>query len=70
MRKVILVLVIVVGLANISFLSTESRAHHLTVRTYFRTAENLKPYARVRFHGVDLGAVKAVNLRPEFGKRP
>jgi ABC-type transporter Mla subunit MlaD len=64
MRKVILVLVIVVGLAS------QSRAHHLTVRTYFRTAENLKPDARVRFHGVDLGAVKAVNLRPEFGKRP
>jgi ABC-type transporter Mla subunit MlaD len=70
MRKVILVFVIVVGLASIWFVSTESRAHHLTVRTYFRTTENLKPDATVRFHGVDPGAVKAVNLRPELGKRP
>src|ERR1700758_2534746 len=70
MRKVILVFVIVVGLASIWFVSTESRAHHLTVRTYFRTTDSLKPGSMVKVDGIELGSVKAVNLRPELGKRP
>jgi ABC-type transporter Mla subunit MlaD len=60
---------IIVGLASILFVS-ESRAHRLTIRPYFCNTEDLKPNATVRVHGVDLGTVKAVNLRPEFGKRP
>jgi len=70
MRKAILVSVIVVGLASIWFVSRESRTHHLIVRTYLRNTENLKPDSIVKVDGVELGAVKAVNLRPELGKRP
>jgi phospholipid/cholesterol/gamma-HCH transport system substrate-binding protein len=62
--------VIVVGLASIWFVSRELRVHNLTIRTDFRNTESLKPGATVRVDGVDLGTVKAVNLRPEFGKRP
>jgi ABC-type transporter Mla subunit MlaD len=70
MRKAILVSVIVAGLASIWFVSRELRVRNLTIRTYFRNTENLKPGAIVRVDGIDLGTVKAVNLRPEFGKRP
>jgi len=70
MRKAILVSVIVAGLASIWFVSRESRTQRLTVRTYLRNTENLKPDSIVKVDGVELGAVKVVNLRPELDKRP
>jgi ABC-type transporter Mla subunit MlaD len=69
MQKAIAFLLIIVGLASIWFVS-ESRAHRLTIRTYLRNTENLKPGSMVKVDGVELGAVKAVNLRSALGKRP
>jgi ABC-type transporter Mla subunit MlaD len=61
---------VVVGSATVWFVLREPTAHRLTVRTYLRTTQNLKPDAMVKVDGVSVGAVKAVDLRPEFGERP
>ena len=47
-----------------------SRVHQLTIRTHFHNAQGLKPGARVRANGLEVGAVKEVSLDPRLGEQP
>jgi ABC-type transporter Mla subunit MlaD len=71
MRKAIIVLVIAVAVAGASiWLIVRDRAHHFTVRAYFHNAQGLKPDAKVRVNGLDVGKVKDVSLSPFLGDQP
>ena len=68
-RKALLVLAIVVAGTSI-WLVHRDRAHHFTVRAYFHNAQGLKPDARVRANGLEVGAVKDVSLDPRLREQP
>jgi phospholipid/cholesterol/gamma-HCH transport system substrate-binding protein len=68
-RKAILVLAIVVSGTSV-WLVHRSRAHRLIVRTYFHNAQGLKPGARVRANGLEVGLVKDVTLDPGPREQP
>lgn len=44
--------------------------HRTIVRAYFSDAMNLRPGARVRLAGVDIGSVETVRARPELKEAP
>jgi ABC-type transporter Mla subunit MlaD len=69
MRKATIVLVIVVAGASI-WLILRDRAHHFTARAYFHNAQGIKPDAKVRVNGLDVGKVKDVSLSPALGDQP
>src|SRR5262249_44145427 len=46
------------------------RRHRIVTKAYFPNAMGLRPGARVRLAGVDIGAVKTVRARPEMKEAP
>jgi phospholipid/cholesterol/gamma-HCH transport system substrate-binding protein len=68
-RRAILVLAIVVAGTSV-WLVHRSRVHQLTIRTYFHNAQGLKPAARVRANGLEVGSVKEVRLDPGLREQP
>jgi len=68
-RKALLVLAIVVAGMSI-WLVHRSHIHHLTIRTYFRNAQGLKPDAKVCANGLEVGEVKDVSLDPRRREQP
>lgn len=61
----------VVFAALIAFLLARKPFGHKTiVRAYFSDAMNLRPGARVRLAGVDIGSVETVRARPELKEAP
>src|SRR5271169_3548908 len=68
-RKVLLVLAIVVAGTSL-WLVHRSHVHQVTIRTYFHNAQGLKPDAKVRANGLEVGAVKDVSLDPRLREQP
>lgn len=68
-RKALVVLASVVAGTSI-WLVHRSHVHQLTIRTYFHNAQGLKPDAKVRANGLEVGAVKGVSLDPRLGEQP
>ncbi len=44
--------------------------HDLEIKCYFRDAQGLRPGARVRLGGVDVGSVTGIRARPELRDHP
>lgn len=53
-----------------TFFVFKPSAHQLILKTYFTNAMGLRPGAKVRLAGLDIGDVKAVNLRLENRQSP
>lgn len=70
MRKAILVLIILVGLACLWLPWRDKSSHRLTLRAYFSHAQNVRPGIPVCVDGVQLGSVEKVTVRPDLGDHP
>lgn len=64
-----LVLAIVVAGTSV-WLVHRSRVHQLTIRAHFHNTQGLKPDAKVRANGLEVGAVKEVRLDPRAREQP
>ena len=51
---------------GIVLLLTKPSGHELKLKCYFQDAQGLRPGARVRVAGVDVGSVTGVRVRPEL----
>lgn len=55
----------------VTLFATLARPKHLLdLRCYFRNAQGLRPGARVRVAGVEVGSVTSVRVRPELRDHP
>jgi phospholipid/cholesterol/gamma-HCH transport system substrate-binding protein len=70
MRKIVLVLIVVVGLGSIWFTLRKPRTYGQSLNSYFQHAPTLESGASVCVDGVKLGSVTSVRVRPELGDRP
>jgi len=61
------VAIVAVGLV---FALRRPSVHHLKVTSYFQDAQGLRPGARVRTAGVEVGTVTSVRVRPELRDHP
>src|SRR5258708_256005 len=64
-----IVAIAVVG-AAIAFALARPSGHSLDIKCYFKDAEGLRPGAKVRLAGVEVGIVTSVRVRPEFRDHP
>lgn len=62
-------LVAVAGVA-IAFTLARPSSHSLVIKCYFKDGEGLRPGARVRLAGVEVGTVSSVRVRPELRDHP
>ena len=70
MRKFLLVLVVIFGLACVFLFVRRGLTHQLELTSYFADAQGLHPGATVRLAGVDIGRVTSVRVRPELHENP
>jgi phospholipid/cholesterol/gamma-HCH transport system substrate-binding protein len=68
-RKALLVMAFVAA-GTLIWLVQRSHAHQVIIRTYFHNAQGLKPDAKVRANGLEVGAVKNVSLDSRLGEQP
>lgn len=68
-RKALLALAIVLAGASI-WLVERSHVHRVTIRTHFHNAQGLKPKAKVRANGLQVGEVTDVSLDPSLREQP
>lgn len=69
MRKALLVLAVVMAGTSV-WLVHESHAHRVTIHTHFHNAQGLKPKAKVRANGLEVGEVTGVSLDPSMRDQP
>jgi ABC-type transporter Mla subunit MlaD len=69
MRNLLLVLAIVVAGTSV-WLVRRRHVDQVTIRTHFHNAQGLKPDAKVRANGLEVGEVKDVSLDPRLGEQP
>ena len=60
---------VVAGLVGL-LLVWSPRGHQIVVKAYFSNAMGLRPGARVRLAGIDIGSVTTVRARPEMKEAP
>jgi phospholipid/cholesterol/gamma-HCH transport system substrate-binding protein len=70
MRKIVLVLIIVFGMACIFLAVRGPAGHRLELTTYFADAQGLRRGAPVRLAGVDVGSISGIRVRPELRDDP
>jgi phospholipid/cholesterol/gamma-HCH transport system substrate-binding protein len=60
------------ALAAVTFFVTLAKPHEerLDLKCYFQNAQGLRPGARVRVAGVEVGSVTSVRVRPELRDHP
>lgn len=68
-RRALLVLAVVVA-GTCIWLVHRSHVHRVTIRTHFHNAQGLKPKAKVRANGLEVGEVKDVSLDPSLREQP
>lgn len=66
MRKAILLIIILLGLAILIFPIAKPFAHRTMLKSYFANADGLRSGAPVRLAGVEVGSVRTVRARPEL----
>ena len=70
LRRIVLILIIVVGLAYVFFAFGRPSFHRIQLKAYFQDAQGLREGAPVRLAGVDVGTVTSVRARPELRDSP
>ena len=70
MRKIVLILIIVFGLACIFLVIKGPSGSRLELTTYFADAQGLRRGAPVRLAGVNVGSISDVRVRPDLRDNP
>jgi len=69
MRKALLVLAIVAAGTSM-WLVHQSHVQRVIIRTHFHNAQGLKPKAKVRANGLEVGEVRDISLDPRLREQP
>lgn len=64
------IVVVVVAAVTLVIALAKPSQHYFRVRCYFQDAQGLRPGAKVRLAGVEVGSVTSVRVRPELRDQP